>query len=85
MALVRTYLSIGNLNEATKLLIHILRVERRDRIMLNHFRLSDCDLPVYIMELFGYNSVNNQSAVSAETFNDLNHAKLALMAVCELK
>ena len=80
MALVRLHLSVGNLDHATKLLVQILQTERKDRIMLNHFRLSDCDLPVYIMEMFGYNTVTDRTK-SNQFFNDANHAKYALMAV----
>lgn len=80
MSLVRLHLSAGSLDHATKLLVKILQTERKDRIMLNHFRLSDCDLPVYILEMFGYNTVTPRPE-SNEYFNDRNHANYALMAV----
>lgn len=81
MSLVRLYLHMGNLREATIELKRILATKTEDRIMMNHFRLLSCDLPMYGLEMFGLNYVTYPQDISSTNFNDLNHAKLSLVLV----
>ena len=81
MALIRVYLNGGNLPSASKELRYAMQADKKDRIMMNHFRLTDCDLPVYVLEMFGYQSVTHRDELSRERFSDYNHARYMIMMV----
>ena len=84
MSLVRLYLHMGNLHQATNELKHIFSTKTEDRIMMNHFRLLTCDLPMYGLEMFGLNFITYPQDISSVNFNDENHAKLCIVMVSRL-
>ena len=81
MALVRLYLQNGNLPLAANELASILQVTTKDRIMMNHFRLWECDLPVFVLEMFGYQNIFTGDKSVKLDLMDADHAKYMLMLV----
>ena len=81
MALVRLYLQNGNMPLATNELASILQVTTRDRIMMNHFRLWECDLPVFVLEMFGYHNIFNGERNLKLDLMDQDHARYMIMMV----
>ena len=79
LSLLRLHIRIARLGPATVQLRKILQTDVRDRIMLNNFKLVECAMPVFALELFGYNSM--YLAQSADNMNDPMHAKYMLMLV----
>ena len=81
MNLMRQYYSVGDLERVTKQLIEVLRMERKDRVMLNYVRLYECDLPYYVLEAYSYNA-NPQVNTKYKFFIDKDHARYMIMVVC---
>ena len=84
MALVRLYLQNGNMGLAANELANILQVSTKDRIMMNHFRLWECDLPVFVLEMFGYQNIFTGDKTLKLDLMDESHAKYMIMIVSVL-
>ena len=64
--LIQLHIATGQLSAAITEVMQSLTIEKKNRQMLNFFRVWDCDVPAVAFEVFGYRQALNPASMTDE-------------------